>query len=396
MDDYKVDHLFLLVGKNPLPNYVVGKSNQLLRERGKAYLVYTTDTKPYADKLKDKLGLSNKDLISLGNYQSDAYEIQERIKGKARELKGRLGLNYTGGTKAMSVNAYLAIRSLERDEAPVFSYLDAKSIKLCIDQPNRSPIQKTISEPLKLADLFDLHTKDLSLKGQRKEVLLPALVTSLAKYSNEWNAWRSRKEIKQVLEKNRDNLLGISNLPGELVDAFKSENLLIDNACISLAAVQKKCGFKSLKEASIWLTGKWLEDFVMLKVAPLSKRYGTEHGTSFEVYLAKDGQPTEKSQFEFDVAFMKGYQLFAFSCTTSSKSSRCKAKLFEAYIRARQLGGEEARVGLVCCSDNPDVLKNQFKSSIAAHAINVFGQNQLSNLTEEISSWISELEAQEK
>ena len=41
-----------------------------------------------------------------------------------------------------------------------------------------------------------------------------------------------------------------------------------------------------------------------------------------------------------------------------------KQKLFEAYIRARQVGGEEARVALICCEDDPVRLEAEMKRDI--------------------------------
>ncbi|MFN5863521.1 MAG: hypothetical protein ACK451_16365, partial [Pseudanabaena sp.] len=52
-DKYKVQHLFLLIGTNPLPNYIAAR--QLLTDGGTAYLVYTSETKCWKDRLLDRL-----------------------------------------------------------------------------------------------------------------------------------------------------------------------------------------------------------------------------------------------------------------------------------------------------------------------------------------------------
>lgn len=52
-DEYKVDHLFLLIGENPLPNYVAART--LLNSNKNAYLVYTNQTRSQKDKLKQEL-----------------------------------------------------------------------------------------------------------------------------------------------------------------------------------------------------------------------------------------------------------------------------------------------------------------------------------------------------
>jgi len=38
-----------------------------------------------------------------------------------------------------------------------------------------------------------------------------------------------------------------------------------------------------------------------------------------------------------------------------------KQKRLEAYVRARRLGGDEARVALVCCSDDLDGLEHDMR-----------------------------------
>lgn len=439
IDTYKVDHLFLLVGKNPLPNYVVAKSGLLLREKGKPYLVYTTDTEKYAHKLRDKLGITNQELISIEQSQSDAFVIQSRIKEKAEELPGRLGLNYTGGTKAMSVNSYIAIKSIKRDEEPVFSYLDPYSVRLLIDRNDRFPQPQEIDLQPNLTDIFELHTQGFRKSKCRSFPILPNLLPHLAEFSTEWNSWRNNDEpIEDVLDNNCEDIISAESLPPELLKVFEDADLIShpetgihldklrrklklskhssirtllsdrsekpipcaelpsqllnalskedlleqDNKVLSVTKLLAKAGFKSAKESKDWLTGNWLEDFVLLQVKEMSN----EFGASFDVPLPGS------SQFEFDVAFLRGYQLFAFSCTTSSDFGRCKQKLFEAHLRAKQLGGEEARVALVCCSDKPDFLRQQFQAAIADRTINVFGRHELNNLADHVAAWMREIE----
>ncbi|MFP4441185.1 MAG: hypothetical protein ACLFVO_28460 [Chloroflexaceae bacterium] len=68
--------------------------------------------------------------------------------------------------------------------------------------------------------------------------------------------------------------------------------------------------------------------------------------------------------FEFDVAFMRGHQLFGLSCSAMTKKPELKKKLFEAAVRAAQLGGGETCFALVCCADGNNLrdLKSQLDS----------------------------------
>ena len=90
---------------------------------------------------------------------------------------------------------------------------------------------------------------------------------------------------------------------------------------------------------------------------------------------------------------MRGYQLFALSCTSSDDKGLCKSKLFEAYRRARQMGGDEARVALVCYSDKPDKIKQSFISQINDSRVMVFGSKHIENLADELKIWIKEVDA---
>lgn len=95
-------------------------------------------------------------------------------------------------------------------------------------------------------------------------------------------------------------------------------------------------------------------------------------------------------KFEFDVAFMREYQLFALSCTTTHYRGLCKQKLFEASLRARQLGGAEARVGLVCCHHDPQGIKAELEVMTRNRKLAVFGRQDLGNLGQKITNWIAE------
>jgi hypothetical protein len=93
--------------------------------------------------------------------------------------------------------------------------------------------------------------------------------------------------------------------------------------------------------------------------------------------------------FDLDVVVMRSYQLFVFSCIVSNKIQECKDHLMEAYVRARQAGGDEARVGLVCVYKDPKALQEEIASDLdAAGKIRVFGQEDLIPLADRIKEWL--------
>lgn len=402
-DGYKVDHLFLLIGENPLPNYVAAKL--LLKQGGTAYLVHTTDTEKSAKRLKELL--DNFKDVSLGNYESDAFHIQKKIREELEKIKsGKIGLNYTGGTKAMAVHAYKAAFTNCPDA--IFSYLDPRRLEMCIDREDRERDRLKIKPntlQVKLFEIFQLHR--LELKASPTQIAqLPKLATEFAKVFQEeakakqwfdwyckifcekarkkkgngnWGNWKSKTDLETIL-------IGLDNLPQEIITAFKKEKFITDENKLTLSIVKTVGEFPKMESFCEWLDGLWLEHYVLEQIKNIShSHFIGDYGLNFEIPLTgtKDG-------FEFDVAFTRGYQLFALSCTTTSDRKLCKSKLFEAYLRARRMGGDEARVALICCSNEPDTLKAEIADSTNDDKIQVFGREHLTNLSQEIADWIAQ------
>jgi len=142
-----------------------------------------------------------------------------------------------------------------------------------------------------------------------------------------------------------------------------------------------------LDEFVRYLDGTWVEHLTLDALRALDNKC-KPHDTAMSIRTQK----TEKDpyDFEFDVAAMQGYQLYAISCTRSAARDRCKSKLFEAYVRAAQLGGDEAKVGLVCCDENPEVLQKQVQSlwRESDQEIRVFSVKDLPDLTKEFHDWL--------
>ncbi|MEG4346900.1 DUF1887 family CARF protein [Microcoleus sp. A003_D6] len=494
--DYKVDHLFLLVGENPLPNYIAAK--MLLKEKdgdkqgGTVHLVHSTDTAGKADCLERMLAPINFDeFISLGKSEADSSVIRKKIQTRVKKILDiypnttfTFGLNYTGGTKAMSVHSYRALFEASGVPDAKFSYLDARSLQMLIDRENYSPKAETVPIKLSLQEIFDLH--DLRWESEQKPVsepILHELAIEFAKLHTDpslviaWRWWCDNvlKPATKILKKKqnkppewewkKDDLIDKVTLkpdfalqklnealqeflkqPEEsksLLEAFQQENfktvkelgnfynalwvpedkphiekvikLLVHGKYLGeyeselslnkMAEISKEIAeaynqsdenekpyLEKSKDACRWLDGLWLEHYVLHQVEEISKNHPgliNDSGMSFKVKDAK------KEKFEFDVAFVKDYQLFALSCTTDASKGLCKSKLFEAYIRARQLGGDQARVALVCCYNNPKDLEKEMKVETEVDKkdpkIAVFGCKELDNLHVHIKNWIDEI-----
>jgi len=141
--------LVLMVGTNPLPNYVVG--SYLKKNYDKFVLIYSdkneninqSSTADYANKLKKHLNLNNNNCtVPLSNV-SNPSAIRDDLKEKFPEDNiDEVHLNYTGGTKTMAVHVYNFLKekfnNKFNDNKFNASYLDARSHKLIYDNGERS------------------------------------------------------------------------------------------------------------------------------------------------------------------------------------------------------------------------------------------------------------------
>lgn len=407
-DKYKVDHLFLLVGENPLPNYVAARL--LLNQGGTPHLVHTTRTEKSAKRLQtilknEPIGLKEAQLVSLNDYESDAFQIRKAISSRLNINNGKIGLNYTGGTKAMAVHAYRTVFSKQHPDT-VFSYLDPRKLEMCIDREDGDRIRIKVKPEMlevKLAKLFQIHGLELD-RTPTKEAQLPELAAGLAtvfkdeNQAKRWFDWyynvfcqeaRKKKNSNYSDWKSKSELAGLSisleTAPPAVITYLKRENLVTPDEKISLQVVQQKGIFPEIKHFCKYLDGLWLEHYVLQQVKNIADRHSIkDYGLNFEVPLKGT-----RNGFEFDVAFTRGYQLFAISVSTTSKRDLCKVKLFEAYLRARQMGGDEARVALICCSDEPDTLKAEV-AVLDDKKIAVFGRDDLRDLASRIAEWIQQ------
>ncbi|NJK65253.1 MAG: DUF1887 family protein [Microcoleus sp. CSU_2_2] len=399
-EQYKVNHLFVLVGENSLPNYVAART--LLDDGGTVYLVFTKNIIPQKNSLQGEDGLHKLRIkcqpVDLSDNESNAQEIYNHIQSwvKKSATEGKVGLNYTGGTKAMAVHAYRAIQELKPDA--IFSYLDPRRLKMWINQSQQKPTAYDVPLQVSLLELFTLHGKYLLTNfPPRSEPYLKELAAEIAKLhenndsEKKWKEWCNKLSPIAELQ----NLFPTAgNLLGECLDLPQNKSL----------KNQAKADFSNFKEFHIWLNGTWLESYVLKAIQDIADEIDVkkEHiQMSFNVVDDKSKLNTTNKaadgKFELDIAFVKGYQLFAISCTAKSKKADCKEKLFEAYLRAKELGGDEARVALVCCYDDPQEIEDELaRFGTRDPKVKVFGRSHLANIGDEIVAWVDEVEQEAK
>jgi hypothetical protein len=380
LSEFQSEHLFLLVGTNPLPDYVAAKLLQ--KSNGTIYFVHTDETIEIARRLAQLLGLNNEKTNYISVDESNSDDVFYKIDNVCKKIgKEYVGLNYTGGTKTMVVHAYRAIEA--NCQETVFSYLHARSLRMIVEQRDQPSLEFPVSLSVlpKIQDLLALH--GYSLKHDPiTQPFKPDVCRELVKIGcREWREWcdkylRNSKGLRE--EKELKTIRLPAALPSDRMDP-------IWQGCQTLGDLAALWGLKINKLAE-WLDGRWLEHYTLWALQQIASECQIQQcGMSFE--------PIERD-FEFDVTAMRGYQLFALSCTTGSKKSDLKSKLFEAYVRAKQMGGEEARIGLVCCApkdnpkNNPAVIQKEIEETWDAQGmVRVFGAEHLSDLQSHLREW---------
>lgn len=426
IDRYKAEHLFLLVGRNPLPNYISAKL--LIKQDAKVYFVYSektgdsTGTEAYKKRLVDKLKVQlGKDFFTPVDVPvinpSDSTCIRSAIENQFKSIPkdANIGVNYTGGTKAMSVHTYRALEEFgkKKNSQLRFSYLDPRELKLCFDgesdgfelgNPGKGKEFFAISK-INLLDLLFLHgLKPLKRSNHnfRQEVRFEKVVNALFEErfsTSDWNKLSSK--IGALLSKNEKDRFEykppkqhnqekyeehlrkqIIPLPSDMPKFRQAlaEYGLLQGDEIVLGKLDTS---ESAEGFCKFLRSDWFEDFVFSKVKQVSDDAHLENtALSLEISLPDD---EEEPFFEIDVVAMRGYQLFALSCTTDTDIKMCKSKLFEVVHRAKQLGGDETRIGLVCRAEANTV--NTLERQLEEDQVVVFGKDDLAKLDTKLGKW---------
>lgn len=407
---YQSDHLFLMIGTNPLPNYVAAKL--LLKPEGRLLLVHSSLTEDVAERLErywkeNEKGAQPK---RVPVSEANGAEIRRMIELELKEIRsGAIGLHYTGGTKAMSVHACRALLDYqERAGQPItLSYLDARSSKLYIEHGKDAPF---VSAPLLyevqpiIETMVSLHAFKLVSEIER-DTMLPDLASAFAKahqwtdVGKAWRTWcnevlRTKTRTKKPSDWDRENQLVQVVLPlpddGLLSTAVATmrKALGITDNLLPLGEASARAGFAQAKHLCEWLDGKWLEHHVCELLHQIKKERPEcrLHDIGMGV---RPKSEEDKPEYDIDIAAMQGYRLYAISCTTDDDPGMCKLKLFEAYVRARNMAGDEAHVGLVCMVDRPENLERQVSRAWDAEGkVRVFGRKHLSTLPDHLAEWL--------
>lgn len=354
------EKLLLLVGSNPLPNYLAA----IVLDPAEVVLLYSPQTEGPCRHLKTALekkgiGVSERCI----DDATDAREIRDACQSLQVDH-----LHYSGGTKPMAAHAHAAC-NLKEAQA---SYLDERNGRLRFDDGSF----------VALGD-YDLDlTLDLVLA-------LHGVEGSSQKKAVEGGP--TENDVAAI----RDRALKEPAFPQSLYDHFrpggKRRNVTRAKADpwkpadhdLTLSVTSVPDADWRDPRYTLWekfLTGGWLECLVGGLIQ------SCEVGSApIEIGVnCKRAQPIPRD-FEIDVALIRGHRLYVVSCTTDTAPGLCKSKLFEVAMRARQMGGDLARSALVCLLDGGDnkgpyvdQLRNDIKSVWdAPNTPEVFGLDDL-------------------
>lgn len=386
--------LVLLIGTNPLPNYVVAMNylsgnsdytNELICIYSDAQQKQSS-TKQYADKLTEVLSLELKKPVSFIPIDLENISSRELIQNSlekyySNNLIGKnMHLNYTGGTKTMAVHVYNYF--YEKFDEMEFSYLDARDNILHWHKKNNEKDEKPLPDisnkfGISLENLLKLHNHRFYNKFDENDIsFIPAKncftefddiltatkynylqLNTIKKFLHNYN----KKTKKYLLEINTfqkyKDYYNSTDFKAKLTQYIKIvtklKYLTLDN--IEFINLNKLTFEKTVYPSIDYFKGdKYFEHLCYTALEQAINEYNqsngikiTEYGTSIEcIKIPKASNETVKN-FELDAYFLKGIQFFGISCTTSDVRSTIKSKGFEIIHRSKQIGGEEARAVMI-------------------------------------------------
>lgn len=385
-NELKSDHLFLLIGGNPLPNWVAVRL--LLKEKGQVYLVHTQRTQKLAQNFSDYLlgkGLEKQPKYIDLTDQSDPRHIYDKVRDSVEKIQsGQIGLNYTGGTKAMSVQSYRAVEKeiLNGIPTPIFSYLDADTLKMRFDNGSGYSIGLNPKIRLKISELMALHLPGKKAKISTKPVAISVAESIINLHTTSYEKWKEWKRRLRNIKPETDTFEWKEPLNCVAKTIIQDVSPTIT---ISDFFNKNKIPFDSWGKLKHFMEGQWLESYIV----DIIKRNQDfidiyDHGWNIE------NKEKKEIRFEGDVIAIRGYQCHFISCTSSDNKGTCKLKLMEVFVRASQIGGDEARVALVCAYDSPGALENEVKGLFRAQGrVKVFGRKDFENLEKGLIGWFN-------
>jgi len=376
MSNKNFNHLILLIGTNPLPNFVVAA--HFLRKNPNIQTIWLVHSEAKKDinqegtyefannlrKLLQKEHQATFNFVPLSNV-SKAKEIICDFKKyclEKLESHSSVHVNYTGGTKVMCTHVYRIIEKQISNTS--FSYLDAKTFRIIDDEHDAltDDLRQKTSVTISFEDMIGLHGFERVNEDKLniEEDMFAETVEAFAQIITsgklvEYFDWKNGGYNRKLFEnENGELIMKKSHLNAERLQAYNPNEtfLFILNSLPQGYRLVKDgkltntelASNKHCKRVIKFLDGLWFEKYI---TGVLEKHF--ELYTNWEI-AKKDWE----KNFELDIMMVQGYQLIGISCTTDKKQPRCKEKGFEIILRTRQIGGDEAKAIVITCSAEDD------------------------------------------
>ena len=339
-------NLALLVGRNPLPNYLVAKS-LLSRQSNisRIVLIHSKGTLEEANRLLDSFCKdgSNVEVEKLEVDERSAKDIYEKCVKKFGE-GGAWHLDFTGGTKVMGAHSFRALSEIPRSASPKSSYLEASRNVMVFADGSEASLSSDLlgKKPLDLLKNLHLNPHVKHVKSDKKFLRTPWIdrAIRIAKGVKEDDTWLRHLNLfisgewewyqQKTLKLQRDILSGVAMTPP-----------LLPRGCEDLLAEWKKeCNDQQMAKKwseFIWKHA-WLETFVC---TVLKQVFSTEQG--WHVFHSVEPR-TSQSIWETDVIAVRGNgRILAVSCYSGRGKPQPIRKAAEIVVRANEIGGSLAK-----------------------------------------------------
>ena len=352
--------LIFTVGTNPLPVWVAWHHlKDKLPSPVQVRFVHTKGTIPERERLeeycKDKdAEFLNPIQTSAGNPKTVRGDIRV-ILNDLRNDTNFLHVHYTGGTKVMGVETVAALEaSLPKGIRLDTSYLDARA-----------------SSGPAIVNRAGNYWVDDARKGIDPDLCQIARLNGFTIAPFEYQYW-SKEEKRLVTDK--------CPAPGEPTSAKLEQGM--DALC-------RGCWATSIEDRADQLEYGAYDAFQKA----LNRFRRTNYQLFHDVNARRAGATKPQIRhFQLDVVAVLGYQIVVVSCTTDTAPSMAKQKAMEAYHRARQLGGDEARA-VVLCGTHPkqaDLIKAELQDETGSSdlPLQVWGTNTWKNLSRRFEQYL--------
>ncbi|NTW15907.1 MAG: DUF1887 family protein [Syntrophaceae bacterium] len=325
----QVKQLILLVGSNPLPNYLA----VLILNPESVCFLYTKETKDVKKRIWGVLQQRLPALVLKERFIEDA-SSPVKIRESFPAIDDETHLHYTGGTKIMAAHALMTFFN-KGGTGKRASYIDERKSMLRFDDDNVMPIDiSKVELNLTIKEILGLHGISVITIGsdRQPDTALPSIEDAKAIAGKVLNdpsfacmLYDKVKEMPEAISKAMADPFRISqHVPGLSVDSIPAQ----DWDTIRYKAWRK------------FLQGGWLEHWS----ADLIRQIKGEGSANIDIQCLREN----RRGFQIDVMLVVAHRLYVISCTTESEDlNLCKSKLFEVATRARQLGGDLSRAAFI-------------------------------------------------